>query len=140
MCACMPALRVILVHVFPTIMGSSRVPTAAQYYESRNGKSGNMSSAVGSGSRLGRNQSASRSGLGLGRGRRESASASGITYTKSFEVTHAMERGEDEEQLVRMEDLSQKGRKIGSSGSSVVSYPGAVSPGPPPPAHRGNYV
>ncbi|KAF2681989.1 hypothetical protein K458DRAFT_343059 [Lentithecium fluviatile CBS 122367] len=124
MCACMPALRVILVHAFPKLMGTTRTPTN-QYYAHTPSKSGNISSAVGS--RMGRDH---HGGSGLhGSARRDK---NGITYTKSFEVTHGMGGGDDEEQLVRMDDLSSKGRKVGSSGSSVVSVNGAISPLPLP--------
>jgi len=110
-------------------MGTSRTPTSNQYYAHNvhSGKSGNISSAVGS--RLGADTSASGSGLGLG-GKRD-RNGNGITYTKSFEVTHGM-GGDDEEQLVRLDDLSSKGRRVESSGSSAVSVSGAISPIPPP--------
>jgi hypothetical protein len=72
-----------------------------------------------------------RSGGGSVLGGKRDRDGNGITYTKSFEVTHGM-GGDDEEQLVRLDDLSSKGRRVGSSGSSEVSVSGVVSPIPPP--------
>jgi hypothetical protein len=114
----MPALRVMLVHAFPRFMGTSRTPTSNQYYahNKQSGKSGNLSSAVGS---------------QFGNASRDNKGGNGITFTKSFEVTHGRD-GDDEESLVKMDELSSKGRVIGSSGSSEVSVSQATSPMPSP--------
>lgn len=60
----------------------------------------------------------------------------GITYTKTFEVQH----GDDEEQLVRMDDLSGKGTRVRSSGSSEASVSAAISPLPLPTSPAGPRV
>jgi hypothetical protein len=100
-------------------MGTSRVPTSNQYYAHgpQSGKSGNQSSAVESSHR----------GLGLEERQRD---RNAITYTASFEVTRGLDR-DDEEQLVRMDDLSFKGRRLNSSRSSEVSISGATPPAKP---------
>ncbi|KAF2636236.1 hypothetical protein P280DRAFT_409992 [Massarina eburnea CBS 473.64] len=117
-CACMPALRKILVRLFPSVLGTTSTAESKYYvkYGHPSGKSGNTSSAVGS--RL--------SGMHPISADRDRNGVNGITYTKTFEVQH----GDDEEQLMRMDDLSSKGTKVRSSNSSDVSVSGATSPLP----------
>jgi hypothetical protein len=113
-CACMPALRLILVRLFPRALGSTQY-ASNQYYA----KYGTNSRAIKSG----HNASVSRSQLGhddIFAGKHSNA----ITYTTTFEVRH----GDDEEQLVPMEDLSSKGHKVTSSGSSAASVSAASTP------------
>ena len=121
-CACLPALRKILIRFFPSIQGSTARNTSQYQAKYGNGYapggpvsgvSGNKSNAVGS--RLGSSDAA---GV-LGR--------SGIAYTKTFEVHHT---DNDEEQLVRMDDLSGKGFKTKSSNSSDISASGVITPLP----------
>lgn len=118
-CACLPSLRKILIRFFPSIQGSTAANTSEYHAKYGNGYapggpvSGNKSNAVGS--RLGSSDAA---GV-LGR--------SGIAYTKTFEVRHA---DNDEEHLVRMDDLSAKGFKTRSSNSSEASASGVIIPPP----------
>lgn len=124
----MPALRVILAHAFPTLMGTSRAEPSNQYYAHSKGRSGNLSGTDGRSRNFGGGAAGSGSyGGGQNRSGDLHGELNGITYTKSFEVSHAVSRGDDEEQLVQMDDLSAKGRKVGSSGSSECSVNGVVS-------------
>ncbi|KAF1959237.1 hypothetical protein CC80DRAFT_585579 [Byssothecium circinans] len=114
-CACMPALRIIFARVFPALLGST-APATSNYYakyggHGLSGRSGNHSNAAPN------RQDAERGGM------------NGITYTKTFEVQHG---DNDEQQLVEMEDLSNKETKArpGSRGSSEVSIEGPMSPLP----------
>ncbi|KAL5116293.1 hypothetical protein ACEQ8H_005851 [Pleosporales sp. CAS-2024a] len=85
-CACMPSLRVILVRIFPKILGDTR-------------NTGNKYARYGSRSGLG-GGSALRSGLGG-----KSKDPHPITYTKSF----AVRQGEsDETSLVQMDEFGPK--------------------------------
>lgn len=105
--------------MFPRALGSTHNNTSNQYYAkygtSRSGalRSGHQASA--SGSRLGKDDVFSGKG----------ASANAITYTTTFEVRH----GDDEEQLVPMDDLSAKGQRgVTSSASSEASVSAASTP------------
>lgn len=104
-CACMPALRVILVQMFPRLLGSTRA-TGQQYY----GKYGSNSQALGGGS-------APRSGMGR-RQVSDMDDTNTITYTKTFAVQHT---DSDETALVQMHDLGRKQSKVRSSNTSEVS-------------------
>jgi len=102
MCACMPAMRVLLVRLFPKILGTS---TNNSYHA----KYGNNRSED-----LGRSGFSSR----VVKGKKEgTGNASVINYTKTFEVQHG---DNDEEELVQMDNLGTKG-KITSRSSSEVS-------------------
>ena len=81
------------------------------------GKGVNKSNVVGS-RRL---SSEPTSGLDMARER------NGIAYTKTFEVRHG---DNDEEQLVKMDDLNDKGLKTRSISSSDVSASGVIGPLP----------
>ncbi|KAF2464991.1 uncharacterized protein BDR25DRAFT_91906 [Lindgomyces ingoldianus] len=94
-CACMPAIRVILVRLFPKALGSTRNATN-QYYA----KYGSHSRAVGHGT-----STASQPGV--------------ITYTKTFEVQHG---DHDETRLVQMDDLSPTPKEPRSNSSEVSLY------------------
>ncbi|KAF1975174.1 hypothetical protein BU23DRAFT_459301 [Bimuria novae-zelandiae CBS 107.79] len=108
MCACMPALRLILVRLFPRALASTQYNRSNDHY-ARYGsntdalKSGHKASA--SGSRLGKDNDFA------------GKNAKAITYTTTFEVRH----GDDEEHLVPMDDLSPKGQSRRSNGSSEAS-------------------
>lgn len=115
-CACMPTLRLILVRLFPKALGSTSYNTSNQYYA----KYGTGRSAA---LKSGHNASASGTRMGHEDGF-AGKSANAITYTTTFEVRH----GEDEEQLVQMDDLSAKGHRVRSSGSSEASVSAASTP------------
>lgn len=100
-CTCMPAIRVILVRLFPKVLGSTR--PSGQNYASYGNRSGH----------LGKTPEGSKS---LSTTLRNDRSV--ITYTKTFEVQHA---DNDEVGLVEMDDLSGKGAKVKSGNSSQVS-------------------
>lgn len=114
-CACMPALRLILVRIFPRALGSTQHASNQYYAKYGTNRSGALKS--------GHNASASRSQTGHDEGF-TGKNTNAITYTKTFEVRH----GDDEEQLVPMDDLSAKGHKLRSSGSSQASISAASTP------------
>ena len=104
-CACMPALRVILVRCFPKVFGTTK-GTSQPYH------------AYGS-----RSQGMKRGGSALGSGMGRSANTSGrdphtITYTKTFEVQHT---DNDETSLVQMDEFGPKKPKVQSSSTSISS-------------------
>ena len=105
-CACLPALRVILVGMFPKVFGSTK-GTSQPYY------------AYGSRSQ-GMRRGGSAMASGLGRSTNGSAKdGNTITYTKTFEVQHA---DSDETSLVQMDEFGpKKSKNNGSSSTSVVS-------------------
>jgi len=105
-CACMPALRVILVHMFPKILGSTKGTSQPEYYN----KYGSRSQGMGGGA------SAVRSGMG--RKQNSSTDPHTITYTKSFAVQHG---DSDETSLVQMDEFGTKTGKVRSSNTSEVS-------------------
>jgi hypothetical protein len=99
-CACMPSLRVILVRMFPKILGSTKEATHNYAkYGSRSGMGG---------------ASAVRSGLG----KSGSKDPHTITYTKTFAVQHG---DSDETSLVQMDEFGPKSTKPRSSNVSEVS-------------------
>lgn len=105
-CSCLPALRVILVGMFPKVFGTTKGTSGAyQAYGSRSQGMRNKGSVLASGFR-------------------KSIHAGGkdpntITYTKTFEVQHGEN---DETSLVQMNELGQKKSKnSGSSSTSIVS-------------------
>lgn len=100
-CACMPAIRVVLVRLFPRVLGTTRDNTNQHYakYGSHTGPSRRFG---GGSKRLSSKINADRSV---------------ITCTQTFEVRHA---DNDEVGLVEMDDLSGK-EKVKSSSSSQVS-------------------
>jgi hypothetical protein len=101
-CACLPTLRVILVRMFPKIMGTTK--GSSQAYHAKYG--------YGNGSRGLGGTAGSRAGQMSGRGINE------ITYTKTFEVQHA---DNDEVELMHMNEFGKQSPKPKSSNTSVVS-------------------
>ncbi|KAH9873942.1 hypothetical protein IAQ61_004569 [Plenodomus lingam] len=106
-CACLPALRVILVKAFPSLMGTTHQPSQPYYaYGSHND---------------GRSHGASkrRSGMVLGKSSQASSQPPrSITYTQTFEVQHM---DNDEMSLVQMEQFSKKTKQAVASSSTSVS-------------------
>lgn len=105
-CACLPALRVILVKLFPTLMGTTKQPSQPYY-------------AYGS-QTDGRSYGASKRRSGM-MGKSSQASSQpqhSITYTKTFEVQHT---DNDETSLVQMDEFCKKGRPTTSGSTSVSS-------------------
>lgn len=110
MCACMPALRVILVRAFPRMFGTTNGASQAyQVYGSRS--FGNKMGGGGGSSALG-------SGLGRSVGAGSGKDPHTITYTKTFEVQHM---DNDETSLVQMDELGAKKPQTKSSSTSISS-------------------
>ncbi|KAH7068441.1 hypothetical protein BKA63DRAFT_521757 [Paraphoma chrysanthemicola] len=105
-CACLPALRIILVRMFPKILGSTRGTSERQY-----SNYGHHSHGTGSG------VGAIKSGLGR---KQEGGTKDphAITYTKTFAVQHGES---DETSLVPMYDIGEGVTKVRSSNTSEVS-------------------
>lgn len=103
-CACLPAIRVILVRMFPTILGSSRNTSNHAY--ANYGSHG----ITGGGSAL----------RSVNRNKSQTTNDSNtITYTKTFAVQSAEN---DETSLVQLDDFGGKtSTKVRSSNTSVVS-------------------
>jgi hypothetical protein len=99
-CACMPSIRIILVRMFPKMLGSTKETT--QNYAKYSSRSG-----VGGASTV-------RNGLG----KNASKDPHTITYTKTFAVQHG---DNDETSLVQMDDFGTKMSKPRSSNVSEVS-------------------
>lgn len=108
-CACLPALRVILVHLFPKILGTTKA-TERPYYahgsQSQGMKKGGSALASGPG----------RSAVSNG-----ARDPNAITYTKTFEIRHA---DSDEQSLVQMEmdQFGPQKPKNTSSSTSISSF------------------
>lgn len=85
-CACMPTLRVILMRIFPAIMGTTKASSQAHHGKYGYGSPGPSNG----GSKMGQ--------LG-GSGTHE------ITYTKTFEVQHT---DNDEVELMHLDDFDAK--------------------------------
>lgn len=105
-CACLPALRIILVRMFPKIMGTTKA-TEQPYYGT--GSQSYASRHVGS-------ASASRPEKSFASASRGNPAA--ITYTKTFEVRHTES---DEQSLVGMELSHFAHKKANPSSSTSVS-------------------
>ncbi|KAF2831740.1 hypothetical protein CC86DRAFT_282469 [Ophiobolus disseminans] len=103
-CSCMPALRVILVRLFPKILGSTQGTSQPMY-----NKYGSRSQGMGG-------ASAVRSGIGKKQSSIPDPHA--ITYTKSFAVQHGES---DETSLVHLDEFGPKTSKVRSSNTSEVS-------------------
>ena len=102
-CACLPTLRVILVRMFPSILGSTRGTTQTNY-----AKYGSRSQGMGAGASVLRSRKQNSS----------TGDANTITYTKTFAVQHG---DNDETSLVHLDDFSGKTPKVRSSNTSIVS-------------------
>ncbi|KAK8134914.1 hypothetical protein PG984_006926 [Apiospora sp. TS-2023a] len=99
-CACMPSLRLLLVKLFPKVIGGS-TNGRSQYYMSGADPSRNNNTRNGT---KNTNQSQSRDG-------------GGIVFSKSYTVE--FQKDNDEARLVRMDDLGSKG--VVSATSSRLS-------------------
>lgn len=109
----MPALRLILVRVFPRALGSTQNTSDRYYAKYGTNQSGALKSGhQATASRVGKEEPHA--------GKNPHA----ITFTTTFEVR----RGDDEEQLVPLDDLSVKGQRRKSSGSSEASVSGPITP------------
>ncbi|TDZ33861.1 Satratoxin biosynthesis SC1 cluster protein 4 [Colletotrichum spinosum] len=118
-CACMPSVRIILVQLFPRLMGTTRRGTsaAAKYYIQSSGNHG--AGAGGGRSRnrtlgneakirtVDRDSSSMSAAAAAGGG-----SPKGIMYTKEYEVNY-----HDETSLVHMREMEASSSKSGRSGS-----------------------
>jgi hypothetical protein len=111
MCACMPSLRILLVRIFPKVLGTSR----RHYYAYDSNKYGSNKPTNG-----GTNASRSRSRAPLGttshvdKTPRSRVDPLGITCNRTYEVEYGQT---DETQLVPMKDLDMdlhSGRSQGS--------------------------
>lgn len=125
-CACMPAIRVILVRFFPRVFGSTQAASNQQYakYGSRNPQT----PKYGLGSKGAGKESKGGSQIGT------ENKIGDIMYTKTFEIDHgegerpnravggSRWRDTDEVGLVEMDDLSGKDvKEVKSGNSSQVS-------------------
>jgi hypothetical protein len=104
-CACMPTIRVILVRIFPRIMGTTKNTTRSW------GAYGDRSTYTKGGSAI-----ASRATKDMDAGRFDSHA---ITYVKTFEVQRT---ASDEVELMQAEDFRKKSMPPKSSTSSVSSF------------------
>jgi hypothetical protein len=102
-CACMPALRLIFVRMFPKILGTTKDDT--RNYAKYGSRSHNLGGT-----------SAVRSGLS--RNQNSTTDPHTITYTKTFAVQHG---DSDETSLVQMDEFGTKNSKPRSSNTSEVS-------------------
>jgi hypothetical protein len=103
-CACMPALRVIFVHMFPKMLGSRNGPSTS-YYKYGSHKRGTHGDASVVRSALSRKNTSSTEPIS-------------ITYTKSFAVQHGES---DEISLVQLDGFGAKTFKVKSGSTSEVS-------------------
>ncbi|RGP79401.1 integral membrane [Fusarium longipes] len=99
-CACMPSLRVLLVHLFPKVLGSS---TQQKYYNYGSNKYGGFSNANTSRSRS-RSQPLGTTSQVDKTAHRSRVEPLGITCDRTYEVEFG-QRDTDETQLVYMKDL-----------------------------------
>jgi hypothetical protein len=100
----MPSLRVILVRMFPKVLGTSKGASESQY-----GKYGSQSRGLGGASVV---------KSGAGKKQNGHPDPHTITYTKSFAVQHG---DSDETSLVQMADFGVKPSRGGSDTRSEVS-------------------
>ncbi|KAH7123983.1 hypothetical protein B0J11DRAFT_580733 [Dendryphion nanum] len=107
MCACMPAIRVILVRLSPRVFGTNH-SSSNKYYA----KYGSRSRVAGKGG-IGSNNLTS--GTEIERNGRD-----GIKFSKTFEVEHGSTET-DEVGLVEMDNLSRNATNVKSGSSSQVS-------------------
>jgi hypothetical protein len=105
-CACMPAIRVFLVHLFPKVLGSTG--NTNQQYHAKYGSHKASVQAKPSESSKSRGESSL--------GERNNRNKIAITYTQTFEVQHG---DNDEARLVEMDDFGAKGKAKSSSSSQV---------------------
>ena len=96
MCACMPSLRVILVRMFPKVLGTTKGASQGHY-----------------GSRSRELEGAS---VVSGKKQNSHPDPHTITYTKSFAVQHGES---DETSLVQLADFGAKPSRGGSDGSEI---------------------
>jgi hypothetical protein len=100
-CACMPSLRLLLVRLFPKMLGSTQQQshTGNNYYSTRGhtANKGNISVARS------REKSAKQNGMGM--------DADRITYEQSYMVHHGDQWDQDESKLIEMSDPESKSVK-----------------------------
>lgn len=109
----MPAIRVILMRLFPKVLGTIRTTSSAYYAK--------YGSASRSGARIG-NSNAS---LGNDKGLEDGIDA--IVCTRTLEVNSTVDLHRNETVPMQMDDLNQEGRKVSSTisqnGSDDISVP-----------------
>ena len=104
------------VRMFPHALDSKQYNTSNRYYAKYGtNQSGGMKSG---------NQASASSGSRLTKEEYPTKTSNTITFTKTFEIRH----GDDEEHLVPMDELSSKGQRRKSTGSSETSVRGPVTP------------
>ncbi|RSM10843.1 hypothetical protein CEP52_003302 [Fusarium oligoseptatum] len=103
-CACMPSLRILLVRLFPKILGTSR-----RYYP-------NYASNTGRNTNKNRSRQLGTNATTEVDTTRRPVESRGITYQRTYDVQYG---DNDETQLVDMKDLDGKSAKSGVSGVSV---------------------
>ncbi|KAF2731278.1 hypothetical protein EJ04DRAFT_545296 [Polyplosphaeria fusca] len=105
-CACMPAIRVVLVRLFPKVLGTTQ--NTNQYYA----KYGSNSRAMGHGAVASANNNASHNSV-------PPRNKNAITFTKTFEVQHA-DKVDDEVGLVELDDFGAKGKSARNSSEASM--------------------
>ncbi|EEU37813.1 uncharacterized protein NECHADRAFT_88258 [Fusarium vanettenii 77-13-4] len=103
-CACMPSLRILLVRLFPKILGTSR--RYYQNYASNTGRNTNKNRSR----QLGTNATTEVDTTS------RPVESRGITYQRTYDVQYG---DSDETHLVHMKDLDAKSARSGVSGVSV---------------------
>lgn len=95
-CACMPSLRVLLVGLFPKLLGTTQHSNAKYYVNSHSHEGGNNSV-----NRYGKSVKASRT----------NENEDGITYSQTFTVQYQNQFEHDETRLVQLSDLDAEAMK-----------------------------
>ncbi|KAJ9137088.1 CFEM domain-containing protein [Pleurostoma richardsiae] len=114
-CTCMPALRLIIVRVFPALGSSTYASNNNNYYKSgsRGGPRSKGRSRAGTDGQMPENEQNGRE------------SRSGVIYQQR---TYTVQYGDNDEQsLVRMQDLDMKGREVDFKGSRLAESTSEVS-------------
>ena len=95
-CACMPSLRVLLVRLFPKLLGSTQHSNAKYYANSHSHVGGNISI-----NRSGKSANTSQTG----------GKENGITYSQTYTVQYGNQFEHDETHLVQLSDLDAEAMK-----------------------------
>ena len=103
-CACMPSLRILLVRLFPKILGTSR-----RYYP-------NYASNTGRNTNKNRSRQLGTNATTEADTTSRPVESRGITYQRTYDVQYG---DSDETHLVHMKDLDAKSARSGVSGVSV---------------------
>ena len=106
MCACLPAIRLVLVRLFPVLGGSSHRSRGNQYYEYGTGP-GQTNATRSGGTNTGRGTTVGMVTVDR-RGSDPETGPSGIVFEKTYDVQFS----DDEAKLVQMTELDSKGKTV----------------------------